>query len=966
MKKYFCALLLFTQLPVYGARYHVRADAPAGGDGLSWENAFRDLQSAIHLATAGRDQIWVAKGTYYPDEGPGQTNNARTSTFRLKSGVKIYGGFSGTGDEMTFSERDLATNVSILSGDIDKNDDTDGRTGNSYHVVNATGADAQVTLDGFTIRAGNADGPSATRNHVGGGLTCDGFGAPVLSNLIIEDNITNLVAAGVYVNAATPVFINVVFRGNFTSTAGSGVTGEGGAIYHNNCSPTYTNCVFSGNRSESSGAAISNHTASPTFTNCTFSGNDSAGQGGAIYNSSDSSVPELINCIVWNNDTAVGEAISRSFNGSRNLIEGAIVDGTKITLNEDPQFVSAIPTAPTVEGDLSLLISSPAIAAGDGFRSGSVNTSGTDAAGNDRFTATIDLGAYEFMGISPFVVTAHEGVGAGTFFEALEKVSHLGKITFDPSLNGETIESINGEFVIDIDVSIDALSLPDGIIFSPGEVSRVMTVTRNAKVFIDNATFTGGRTKDTDLFVNKDGGGIFNSGRLNMLRCRIVGNQTGKGVQDDPGGGSGAGIACAADSILSMTQCEISNNTTGDGFDGTTARPEGGPGGFGAGIFAYTRASVNINRCTIANNRCGNGGRGSQASFGIEETGHPGGRGGGGGGISGFNATFRSWQSTIANNVTGSGGRGGDGNAVAEGEPSDGGPGGDGGNGGAILANGSSVNLDHVTIANNRTGQGGEGGAGGSDLISMGNPGVPGEQGQSGGIEMNTDELTIKNSIIADNEAPKPGQDIRSLAMDAVFINEGCNLLSDAGGLTFSDPEKVVVARSVRLSSLGNYGGRTPSILPLPGSPAIDASLDSLSTRDKRIFSIQGLPDLGSTDYAADRDRDLVLSDLWETDFDGDGTSYGLEYALGSDPEVHDPGNPNLPRINSSNQLVFGINSSASSSTVWIIRRSSDLLDFHEIIYGPTTDRPNGSPFLTIPHDTTDKEFYQVEVIFGD
>ncbi len=76
--------------------------------------------------------------------------------------MAIYGGFAGT--ETARNQRDPATNLTVLSGDIDNNDSqtpiiTDlttvtGNTTNSYHVViGATGA----TLDGFTITAGNAN-----------------------------------------------------------------------------------------------------------------------------------------------------------------------------------------------------------------------------------------------------------------------------------------------------------------------------------------------------------------------------------------------------------------------------------------------------------------------------------------------------------------------------------------------------------------------------------------------------------------------------------------------------------------------------------------------------------------------------------------------------------------------------------------------------------------------------------------
>jgi hypothetical protein len=74
-----------------GTIYYVRP-APVGNDsnsGLAWNTAFATLQKALDTATAGA-QIWVAAGTYYPDEGPSTINNHPNSTFSLKDGVEIY------------------------------------------------------------------------------------------------------------------------------------------------------------------------------------------------------------------------------------------------------------------------------------------------------------------------------------------------------------------------------------------------------------------------------------------------------------------------------------------------------------------------------------------------------------------------------------------------------------------------------------------------------------------------------------------------------------------------------------------------------------------------------------------------------------------------------------------------------------------------------------------------------------
>ncbi len=103
----------------------VNAATPASAatqDGMSWATAFADLQDALATAVSG-DEIWVAEGTYYPDEAEASaTSDAvvvdddRASSFQLITDVEIYGGFDGT--ETTRDERDSGSVLTVLSGDI--------------------------------------------------------------------------------------------------------------------------------------------------------------------------------------------------------------------------------------------------------------------------------------------------------------------------------------------------------------------------------------------------------------------------------------------------------------------------------------------------------------------------------------------------------------------------------------------------------------------------------------------------------------------------------------------------------------------------------------------------------------------------------------------------------------------------------------------------------------------------------
>ena len=148
-----------TAVHAAGILYVDDDSACASNCGGSWANAFPTLQDALATAVSG-DQIWVAAGIYYPDEGGGQTDNDCSASFVLQDGVAVYGGFAGT--ETQRSQRDPGTNVTVLSG---------GNT--NYHVVTAdAGVGSSAVLDGFTVSGGNANG--VYPENRGGGLAISG------------------------------------------------------------------------------------------------------------------------------------------------------------------------------------------------------------------------------------------------------------------------------------------------------------------------------------------------------------------------------------------------------------------------------------------------------------------------------------------------------------------------------------------------------------------------------------------------------------------------------------------------------------------------------------------------------------------------------------------------------------------------------------------------------------------------
>ncbi|MCX5640940.1 MAG: right-handed parallel beta-helix repeat-containing protein [Planctomycetota bacterium] len=357
--------LLVTALQARAAvRYVDGALATGAGTGASWADAYSgaaSLQTALAAAVSG-DEIWVKAGTYLPS-----TTGVRTASFTMKSGVAIYGGFNGT--EATLSARNWKTNITILSGDLLGNDTASANyTENSYHVVLGTGAAVTAILDGFTVRAGYANGASASNQDKGGGILIVSSGAPTVRNCIFVSHRCTFGGGAGYIyaaqatfadcefndnngasyggafdtNAVTSTFTRCIFRNNTAARAGAVETYGGG-------NTTYTNCLFAGNRSTGSGggAAIWIGVSSSVVNarNCTFAGNVATTVAGGV-NTTSAGTLNASNCVFWGNTGPGGATAANQINagGGTNAVSWSIVQGGftgTSNLSTDPMFVSA-------------------------------------------------------------------------------------------------------------------------------------------------------------------------------------------------------------------------------------------------------------------------------------------------------------------------------------------------------------------------------------------------------------------------------------------------------------------------------------------------------------------------------------------------------------------------------------------------------------------------------------------------
>ncbi len=271
--------------------WHVKPNTSGSQTGQSWPYAFHDLQDALAVAEAG-DQIWVAQGTYYPDEdfdNPDGDNDL-TKSFVLKDGVGIYGGFTGT--ETSIDQRDWLGNPTVLSGAIGASTSTD----NSLHVVRSENNSSSAVLDGFTITQGHAKGNYP--EYIGGGALIRNS-SPTFQNCSFKYNQAGSGGGAGTWSGGEPSFLNCQFIEN-------SATGAGGAVNIQTSGPIFRVCTFLGNSSENGGAVWSiNNLTRPVFQSCLFNFNTASGSGGALYTSAtegtNENAPQVENCTIVNN-----------------------------------------------------------------------------------------------------------------------------------------------------------------------------------------------------------------------------------------------------------------------------------------------------------------------------------------------------------------------------------------------------------------------------------------------------------------------------------------------------------------------------------------------------------------------------------------------------------------------------------------------------------------------------------------
>jgi len=408
---------------------------------------------------------------------------------------------------------------------------------------------------------------------------------------------------------------------------------------------------------------------------------------------------------------------------------------------------------------------------------------------------------------------------------------------------------------------------PGGGGFDGGGIYNAGTLTLSNCVVTSNWAGDGGDgvsdADDGDTGgAGGDGGGIYNAGTLTLLSCDVTHNHAGSGgtggrgadgvilhpagYHGGSGGSGGRGGGIFSSTAFTSVASDISNNDSGSGGSGgrggdalpTFDGGDGGDGGSaGSGGGAFLDGSATLTNCQLDNNGTpfgrsggsgGDGGLGGSDGIG----GDPSSPGFGGGVLSDANATFTACN--FNHNEARWGGAFGansgtneliDCSLVNNDTELDG--------GGIYINPTAAVVIRRSLLGYNHAGfipgigyaDGDGGGIFNRGTLRLENSTMVGNLAESrGGAIHDTNSLTLINCTVVGNTASISG----GISGSAFLTNTIVTTNTPAGGVTITGSNNRT-SGDPQLAPLANYGGLTMTRPPLPGSPVVNAGLNSVT-----------------------------------------------------------------------------------------------------------------------------------------
>jgi hypothetical protein len=620
-----------------GTILYVDDDAPPGGDGLTWNTAFRYLQDALGNAGlaprtggGGVAEIHVAQGVYRPDESgaslPGGTGD-RNSSFALLNNVALRGGYRGLAavEGQSPDDRDIELLETYLHGDLAQDDAPGGPNGtfinteeNAYQIVTALNVNATAILDGFTVMSGRADG-------VANGA----------------DPSSRDQGAGVNVYFSSPTIINCTFRNCWMTNHGT--------INDHGDFTTIINCTFENNYSQQFGPGLYiHHHSATTAINCKFLDNIAAGEGGGVYSRSShhanaetskrrnaervvapTNIEEfrrfdvltfrrsgavLMDCEIRGNSAQRGGGIWTADSSTIMFVNCLVADNTAefgagmYNDNTSPTLVDCTFTnniaevagggmysdlgSPTVDGctflynDAGLDVPGGGGGGGGSGGGGMWNTGGTAVITNSAFCnnqASFGAGVYNIEGAVPLIENctfmnnlASEGAG-------LYSLGDANAVVNDCTFIDNAV--VGGAFPVGGAVSnyFSSVRLDNCLVMNnSAELGGGGMYNEGASPVITNCRFLDNHTTGPDIGW---GGGMLNSFAVNatVVNCIFAGNSARLG----------GGIYNTVFTTNAIINCTITGNT---------ATGSGNPVEFGGGVYNSTDTESALTNCIIWGN----------------------------------------------------------------------------------------------------------------------------------------------------------------------------------------------------------------------------------------------------------------------------------------------------------------------------------------------------------------------------
>lgn len=297
------------------ATLYVDQRAPEGGNGESWQGAFRDLQDALNKATTIVPQgptwkerlieVRIAQGTYKP-AGAGGDRDRCFGVLTSAPVLSLRGAFAGLGATDPDAQ-DFVSTATVLSGDLNGDDGAGwtNRGDNSRTILRIeTQMRGFLEIEGLTFEGAENTGMgwgSAVRLAVTNAFDA-GPSECRINECVFTDNQTDGDGAGLLCWADSLTLINSRFLRNRS------LHGKGGAASINGYESRFSNienCLFQDNSAKYGGALFLGGRAWVFASR--FFGNSAAVFGGGVYVTEDVDLNSVL--LVGNSAAAAGGGV---------------------------------------------------------------------------------------------------------------------------------------------------------------------------------------------------------------------------------------------------------------------------------------------------------------------------------------------------------------------------------------------------------------------------------------------------------------------------------------------------------------------------------------------------------------------------------------------------------------------------------------------------------------------------------